>query len=259
MHPYLNKQHKSFEVSLCLSIVIPAYNEEKLLPRCLASVEEAIAAVRKNVAKDFGFEVIVTDNNSTDATAEVAHSTGARVVFEPVNQISRARNAGAAQATGDWLLFIDADSVLRAGSLRSMLAAAASERVVGGGCLVALDPLPWWGSGMLTIWNRLSMTMQWAAGSFIFCRTDAFREIGGFSHELYAAEEIDLSMKLKRWGRTKRLDFVILTEQPHLSSGRKFELYDGWEVMAHCCRALLLPWWTLKDRQALDFFYDGRR
>ena len=55
-------------------------------------------------------ELIVCDNNSTDRTAAIAAAAGAIVVFEPINQISRARNTGAARATGDWLLFVDADS-----------------------------------------------------------------------------------------------------------------------------------------------------
>src|SRR5260370_32849597 len=55
-------------------------------------------------------ELIVCDNNSTDRTAEIAKGAGAQVVFEPVNQIGRARNAGAARARGDWIFFVDADS-----------------------------------------------------------------------------------------------------------------------------------------------------
>jgi glycosyltransferase involved in cell wall biosynthesis len=55
-------------------------------------------------------EIIVCDNNSTDRTGELARAEGARVLFEPVNQISRARNAGAAVANGQWLVFVDADS-----------------------------------------------------------------------------------------------------------------------------------------------------
>lgn len=50
------------------------------------------------------------DNNSTDATAAVAETSGCRDVFEPINQISKARNRGASVATGEWLLFVDADS-----------------------------------------------------------------------------------------------------------------------------------------------------
>jgi len=55
--------------------------------------------------------MIVCDNNSTDRTAEIARAAGAIVVYEPVNQIARRRNCGAAAATGDWLIFVDADSI----------------------------------------------------------------------------------------------------------------------------------------------------
>ena len=95
-----------------LSIVIPAFNEERLIGQCLQSISTSLAA---NYKPGFTSETIVVDNNSTDNTAELARQAGARVVFEPVNQIGRARNAGAAQATGDWLLFIDADSLLNPG------------------------------------------------------------------------------------------------------------------------------------------------
>src|SRR2546427_11185726 len=54
-------------------------------------------------------ELIVCDNNSDDRTAQIARAAGARGVFEPVNQIARARNTGAAHAAGDCLIFIDAD------------------------------------------------------------------------------------------------------------------------------------------------------
>lgn len=55
-------------------------------------------------------EIIVCDNNSTDDTSNTATSYSARVVFEPFNQISSARNAAARVAKGDWLVFIDADT-----------------------------------------------------------------------------------------------------------------------------------------------------
>ncbi|MFA6317176.1 MAG: glycosyltransferase, partial [Elusimicrobiota bacterium] len=92
-----------------LSIVIPAFNEEKLLASCLRSVQAALAT---GLRPGWASEVVVCDNNSTDKTPEIARAEGAQVVFEPHNQISRARNTGAKAASGDWLLFIDADSIL---------------------------------------------------------------------------------------------------------------------------------------------------
>ena len=89
-----------------ISIVIPAFNEEKLIGATLRSVQAAGAAFG---GLGWTMEIVVCDNNSTDGTAELARAAGARVVFEAVNQIARARNAGAV-AGGDWLVFVDADS-----------------------------------------------------------------------------------------------------------------------------------------------------
>lgn len=239
-----------------ISVVVPAYNEEKLLGACLESVAAAFAAI-----SDPGqaHEVIVCDNNSTDATPRIAAAGGAKVVFEPVNQISRARNAGAAGASGEWLLFIDADSRLEAATLQQLLLAIGGGRVCGGGARVQLDDLPDL-FGRLTVrgWNLVSRTFGLAAGSFLFCRADAFRETGGFSAALYAAEEIDLSRKLKRWGRKKGLGFVILTG-PHVSSGRKLRLYKKTEFLRVLLLLVFKPWRALRDPGILKYLYDGRR
>ena len=90
-----------------LSVIIPAFNEERLIGETLRQVKAAVAVFSRRAWQT---EIIVCDNNSTDGTAALARAAGAQVVFEPVNQIARARNCGAAAATGDWLVFIDADS-----------------------------------------------------------------------------------------------------------------------------------------------------
>jgi len=233
-----------------LSVVVPAYNEEKLLRACLRSVKSCLPP---------GSELIVCDNNSTDATPRIAAEEGATVVFEPHNQISRARNAGAKAATGDWLLFIDADSVLNPGTLEDLLLFMKAGCVVGGGCLVAMDRVPKRFLPLVGFWNLCSRLFLVAAGSFVFCRADAFREVGGFSEELYAGEELELSQALKRWGRQRGLDFVILTRCPHVSSGRKAYLYTGREMLDLLWRALPCPLRALRTREMLPQLYDGRR
>ena len=239
-----------------LSVIIPAFNEEKLLPGVLA---QAFAALRAHAAPDWSAEVILCDNNSTDRTAALAHAAGAQVVFEPVNQISRARNAGARVASGDWFLFIDADSYLHAATVAELLRCIRRGRAAGGGCLIGLDALPPVASGVLGLWNLLSRTLRWAAGSFVFCRAEAFREIGGFSTALYAAEEIQFSEALKRWARRRGQQVVILHKQRHVSSSRKFRLYSRAEIIHLIWRSVVLPGVTLRDRGKLDLFYDGRR
>lgn len=239
-----------------LSVIIPAYNEEKLLPGCLESV---FAALDAHKSHDCTSEVIVVDNNSTDRTAELARAAGATVVFEPLNQISRARNAGARVAQGDWFLFVDADSQLHPATLAELLCRVRKGRIAGGGCLVALDGVPKIGHFLMEICNLGMRILVWAAGSFVFCRADAFREIGGFSVELYAAEEIRFSQDLKRWGKARGLGFALLHRQRHVSSGRKFYLYSPKELLQHLVLGLVFARWTIRDRQKLGIFYDGRR
>src|SRR5687768_3925006 len=123
-----------------ISIIVPAFNEEKLLPGSLRAMNAAREGFHE---RGWETELIVCDNNSSDATADVARAAGARVVFEPINQISRARNTGAGGATGDWLLFIDADSQPSRELLRDVADAIASGKYVAGGSTVKLDaPVP---------------------------------------------------------------------------------------------------------------------
>ena len=119
-----------------ISIVVPAFNEERLLGGSLAQITSAAAAFTR---RGWDFELIVCDNNSTDRTAEIARAAGATVVFEPVNQIDRARNTGAAAASGDWLVFVDADSHPSAELFAEVAGQIKSGHCLAGGSTVRLD------------------------------------------------------------------------------------------------------------------------
>ena len=239
-----------------LSIIIPAFNEERLIGRCLEAVSTSLA---HNHKPDLTADVIVVDNNSTDRTAHLATQAGARVVFEPVNQIGRARNAGAAAAAGDWLLFLDADSLLNPELLADILAMIEAGKTVGCGSTLAMDGLPWWANGIFHFWRGMSILFGWAAGALIVCRHDAFRDVGGFPQDLYALEEIQLSKRLKAWGRQRRLGFVILSKHPLETSSRKVTLYSPREIAVQILRVFLRRKRTLRDKALLSVWYDGRR
>lgn len=239
-----------------LSIVIPAFNESRLIRECLESVASSLAG---NDRADLTAEVIVVDNNSTDNTAQLARDAGARVVFEPINQIGRARNTGAAAATGEWLLFLDADSRLSRELLADILAMIDEGTNVGCGSTLSMPELPWWARGIFLLWRGMSVIRRWAAGALIVCRHDAFNEVGGFPLDIYALEEIELSKRLKKWGRSHDLRFIILTEHPLETSPRKVTLYSGREIAAQMLRVFLRRHKTLRDKQRLSVWYDGRR
>jgi glycosyltransferase involved in cell wall biosynthesis len=110
------------------SVVIPAHNEEILLPRGLRAIRAGETAVG-----DGGVEIVVVANRCTDATAETACEAGAVVVEHEARNISVVRNVGAAAATGEYLVTIDADSLMSPGALAEIARLLESGRYVGGG------------------------------------------------------------------------------------------------------------------------------
>jgi len=239
-----------------LSVIIPAFNEEKYIEPCLGSIRAALAAHSGRIEHS---EIIVTDNNSTDRTAEIAESCGARVVFEEENQISRARNAGAAQAFGDWLLFVDADSIIPPATLGNMLDHIESRRFVGGSSALVFDEASLSARLLCTVACLIMRILNGAGGAFLFVRADAFRKVGGFSLDVYAAEELILANALKRWGRAHGLRYRFMTEQPYITSSRKLRHYRYRDLFKLFMLGALQPRKTLGSRDRLGFFYDGKR
>ena len=239
-----------------ISVIIPAFNEERLIGETLRHVNAARTAFSR---RGWETEIIVCDNNSTDRTAELARAGGAVVVFEPVNQIARARNCGAAAASGDWLVFIDADSHPSAELFADVAGQVEAGRCLAGGSTVKLEGNYLVGNLISRLWNAISRIGRLLAGSFIFCETTAFRQVGGFNNELFAAEEIDLSQRLKRLARSTRRRIVILHRHPLLTSARKMHLYTPAEHFRFLLKAVLSHKKVLTDRDACHTWYDGRR
>jgi glycosyltransferase involved in cell wall biosynthesis len=230
------------------SVIIPAYNEELLLPSTISTIKEAI--------KEYGYdgEIIVVDNNSSDQTNSVARLAGARVIFEEHNQISRARNAGARAAYGKYLFFIDADTNVTEKHISASLSALCSGNYYGGGALVAFDSkLSFFLRQISRLWQCLAEHLNLAAGCFIFCLKDAFDEIGGFSEHVYAAEEIYFSRDLSKWGR-KHGKMFLLIDQPVVTSSRKFKTHKTLKVLLLVLILGLFPWLT-RFKWACRFWY----
>lgn len=239
-----------------ISVVIPAFNEEKLLAATVRSIQEAGTAFTE---RGWPMEIVVCDNNSTDATAALARATGALVVFEPINQIGRARNTGAAAAGGEWLVFVDADSHPSRELFAEVAAEIQSGRCLAGGCTVRMDARSFIGDMATGMWNRISRIMKWTAGSFIFCEKAAFEKIDGFSQDLFASEEIDLSKRLKKLAREQKKKIVILHRHPLQTSARKLSLYTRLEYLRFFRNAIFHPRQTITSRDACKPWYDGRR
>lgn len=203
------------------SVIIPAFNEEELLPKTLDSLKQAM------LLQTLEGEIVVVNNNCTDATANIASAHGCLVVFEPVNQISRARNTGAKASRGRFLVFLDADTCITGELLAAALRNLDSGRCAGGGALVALDvDLKPAFQFFLSFWNRLAIWRGLAAGCFIYCLREAFDAVGGFSEKVYASEEIWFSRAVRKWASKRGQSFTIIKDMRITSSGRKAIWYS---------------------------------
>lgn len=203
-----------------ITFIIPAHNEELLIGGTISALQTAAGAMDEN------YEIIVVDDASTDATNAVATRCGARVFSVSYRQIAAARNAGAVQAQGDHLVFVDADTQVTGAvicaAVRAMRAGA-----VGGGSRARFDGrVPIYGRIMAWIWLEILQRFgHVASGCFLFCTRHSFVAVGGFDQTLYAAEDVVLSRRLRGLGR-----FVILQEAV-ITSGRNIRSHSALELL----------------------------
>lgn len=234
---------------IAYSVIVPAYNEESYLSDTLEALKAAMATVNSRG------EIIVVDNNSTDGTADIAREKGAGVIFEKINQISRARNAGAMHARGDFFIFLDADTLIPAELLAQALSNLENNTCCGGGATVLPDkPLKPFYQIWLNFWNRFSVKCRMAAGSFIYCRKDGFQAVGGFSEKVYVGEEIWFSIDYRRWGRAIGQEFVIIDNASVITSTRKLYWFSKFQTAVMMISMMLFPFIS-RYRALCRFWY----
>ncbi len=205
-----------------ISVVIPAHNEARYLPRLLDSIEVARAAYG---AVPGALEVIVADNASTDGTAAIAAERGCRVATQPKRVISAVRNAGAAIARGHVLAFIDADSQLHPNTFEA-IDRALQDDVIGGATGVTMDR---WSTGALLIFTVQELAGRvtgWDTG-LVFCRRADFEAAGGYDETVLYAEDFAFYGALRRLARTRQQRFVRLRGVRAVTSVRKFEQFGN--------------------------------
>jgi glycosyltransferase involved in cell wall biosynthesis len=219
------------------SLVIPAYNEERLLPRLLDSLDVARTAYGPADA----IEVIVADNMSTDRTAEVAAARGCQVVSQEKRVIAAVRNAGARAARGEILAFVDADTQVHPRTFIEIDRALAAGRVVGGATGATLER---WSLGISLVYLTL-MPIALLTGmdtGVVFCRREDFETLGGYDESRLVAEDVAFLMALKRLGKARGQRLTRVTSAKVIVSMRKFDEFGDWHyfpLMAEGIRHLL--------------------
>jgi glycosyltransferase involved in cell wall biosynthesis len=206
---------------MLISVVIPAFEEEAYLGRTLASLRGAGALLRER--EGVAAEVVVVDNDSPDATAEVARAHGATVVRETVRNISKVRNAGAAAAGGDVLVFVDADTTVPAELLCRVFRAMSEPSCLGGAVDTDYRPSKLASKVYLRAWRVVGRLAGLAQGATQFCRRDAFDALGGYDETLFMGEDVDFYQRLKRHARRRGGFAEFIDEVRVTPSARRFD------------------------------------
>jgi glycosyltransferase involved in cell wall biosynthesis len=233
-----------------ISFIVPAHNEQAFLGRTLQAIHDAARTTGRS------YEIIVVDDASTDATAEIARQNHAQVVSVNHRQIAATRNSGGRAARGDQLFFVDADTTINPRAVASAPRAMDSG-AVGGGSPVRLGK-----DEIVPLYIRLmalgstigAKLLGFTGGAFMFCTSEAFRATRGFNERLYWSEEGAFALALKREGR-----FVVLWNSV-LTSGRRFRTTSGLQVLSLIIRTALFPRKMITQRSSVEkVWYNSNR
>jgi glycosyltransferase involved in cell wall biosynthesis len=237
-----------------ISVIVPAHNEERWLPACLDAIAHAGRSVHAQP------EVIVVANRCSDRTAELAEALGARVVVDESRTIAAVRNAGAAAATGDILVTIDADSLMSPRVLGEVERQLATGRVVGGSTTIVPERRSL-GIALTLAVVRAGERITGLGGGMYWCRADDFHAIQGFNEQMVMAEDLDFARRLREHGRSTGRRFVRLRTAPVVTSCRKFDRFGDWHAFGLIRHAgEVKASIDGKDRVFVDrYFYDIRR
>lgn len=203
-----------------VSVVIPAYNEEKLIASCL----EALTKQKTN----HPYEVIVVDNNSTDNTRKVIKTFEGRlnlkVIVEKTKGRGAARATGFKNATGKFILSTDADAIVPPDWIEKLISKLNNDNIAVSGTLRVNDV----GRFKNFMINQLHIPLMvlfralfghhWLSGFSFAITKELYEKAGGFNPKINTQEDVDLTFKIKRYGKIK-----LITDAPVNLSGRRYK------------------------------------
>ncbi len=174
------------KTSVTISVVIPTYNEEQVIEQCIRSI------LRQKISN----EIIVVDNFSTDKTVEIAKKF-TPLIFKKGSERSSQRNFGASKASGDYLLFLDADMILT-----NNIIAEALNKAQKGKYIVAFPEKSIGGNfweKCIAFERNLYHRELLVASARLYPRK-LFHKLGGYDTKLIAGEDWDLSIRAQKAG-----------------------------------------------------------
>ncbi len=202
-----------------VSVIIPAYNEEKYIQNALESI--------KKQSYD-RLETVVVANGCSDNTAKVAREFGARVIETPVVGSSNAKNLGASVANGDIYAFLDADSVMKKGLIQAVVNSVDEGYTAGKSKIWSIE------EGVKSrlicaYWDMVTRALMpipgfdSGSGAFVFSTKEFFEKLVslygyGWNLEKLSLIDINFNVRAKKHGNYK-----YITESGVLTSMRRFK------------------------------------
>jgi glycosyltransferase involved in cell wall biosynthesis len=209
-----------------LSVIIPAFNEERFLPQTLAHLRQATEHI--GAVPDGDIEIIVVDNASSDRTAEIALASGTKVISVPEHNIARVRNAGAGAAKGGVLLFLDADTLVPEILLSRIMSVLEEPTCLGGAVDIDYQPARLLIKLYLRLWRLIGLCLGMAQGAVQFCRRDAFAALNGYDESIYMGEDVDFYWRLSKFAKARGQHVHFLRDVRVVPSCRRF---DQWPTL----------------------------
>jgi glycosyltransferase involved in cell wall biosynthesis len=225
-----------------VSVIIPAYNEEKYLPETLASVRNALSVI------SHPSEIILVDNDSNDKTAQIAESYGAMVFRQQEHNISGVRNTGAENSTGDILVFIDADTVVPQKLLRKITEVMQDEKCLGGAVSVQYSGFERkWMKLYLLGWKFWERVFNMKQGAAQFCRKPVFERLHGYDQTVFMGEDVEFYWRLSKFARQNDGYLYFIDEPKVTTSSRRFDRMGLWKILLRTNPILMLMNWRKRS------------
>ena len=236
-----------------LSVIVPAWNEENYIGRAIDSLRHAAAVYERE--RGCAAEIIVVDNNSHDRTGEVAREHGARVVFEPVNNIGKARNTGVKAARGKYIAFCDADNQVTENLLVLIHDHLEDPKIAGGGTWIEPERKNAKIRFFYLLWD-IYVTCSRVGVGMMHCRKADFESFGGFDETIYAAEDVQLAYDLRKIGKPRGQKFQLIRKGWIITSTRKLDQTPLWQMITKLVGFGFGLQKKIRSKQYCEHWYD---
>jgi len=224
-----------------ISVIVPAYNEEKYLGATLEHIKSALGGLLDP-------ELIVVDNESTDATRQIAESYGATIVDESEHNIGLVRNTGARRARGDVIVFVDADTCVPPRLFEKIVEAMSDESCPGGSVAVEYsEGMTAWTSRYVSLCQSIGRRTRIRQGATQFCRSDFFARLGGYDPTIWVGEDVEFHQRLDRLARSLGGRTIFIEEPPVLTSSRRFARFGLIKTMLYTHPIMVLMAWRIRS------------